>query len=461
VFEDVAFIATESSNNTIPVSRNEVICIDLAGNILWREFVHHPEGGVLNAGFASLGLVVAKDSTIYIYSNSWAYGGHVKVVVNKFSFDGELLWMKVYGEEDYDVFPTRYGICLNPDSLGITICGILKSSSNEDDIVMYNIDTEGSVTNSMIIDVFEPKVSIVTPILSLPDTSYIIAYNRRTNTEELRICHLVKVENSGEITEVVVNTAPGYVVDAVQYHDENFVLSIQETVGFWEGGLRTTLMSSDFDSIWSNFHNDLEFPYLYVSSSIGLNTDVANNGKVLSVGTNVEDMTILSYSSTGKLLWKREVALEDYDSVIFRNASWTSDGGILIVGSLALPGSCDTFFCSDIFVLKLDSTGCLESNCDDAVVISDVSDLTPHEEGFVLSPTLAFDQIQLSYIGDRESDIIGATAQIIDLMGRVVMSSKITARDNSFNVNSFQPGLYYLIIHNGIRDIYSLPFVKQ
>jgi hypothetical protein len=438
--------------------------VNAVGEIVWRQFLKYPDETASGAiWFRPTGMVISKDSSIYIYTESHVQGDRQKCIVNKFSLSGEFKWMGEYGEPDSDIFPGRFGVCLGPDSLSIAIAGIMNFASEDEDVVIYRIDSEGTINERIVIDVAESRISSKIPIVCLPDSTLAFSYNRRTNVTSSERDYIVSISKSGEVTEKMIDTAPETTEDLKLHPNGNFILVTDESDDFWLGGMRVQALTPSLDTMWSYLHNDFELPYWYAGESLALNASISGNGRILSIGSNENDIVLLCLDSNGNKLWKKEVALEDgFHQVVFAQGAWTPDGGIILNGNLThIQDSCNFGFCSDIFLLKLDSLGCLAPGCDETTIISGTEDPTTISEEFLLVPNPSTGRVQLVYKGETVSRILGSEVIVYSILGTVVYSNILTSGVEELDLSEVPAGLYYTTVQNISGSLQTLVMLRQ
>ncbi|MBK7939581.1 MAG: hypothetical protein IPJ82_21945 [Lewinellaceae bacterium] len=124
------------------------------------------------------------------------------------------------------------------------------------------------------------------------------------------------------------------------------------------------------------------------------NLSVSPEGKILASGYNGgNNMHLVCLSPEGKLLWKREIALEGeveagYHNRQFNYAIWTSDGCIL-VGGYIYGTSPQQEYQAKIFLMKLDSVGCLEPGCNQTIITSTKEEWGNPEKNWSIAPILS------------------------------------------------------------------------
>lgn len=155
--------------------------------------------------------------------------------------------------------------------------------------------------------------------------------------------------------------------------------------------------------------------------SVGLTTLNAQNGN---------DAYIQKVDALGNLLWQKSFNGVGSQVDYFSNVIETEDGGLLINGSAGegLAGG------QNLWLVKLDSIGCLEPNCWVGVEQANANTL-----GVAVYPNPATDWLYLKYDNTRK-----ITLEIFNLSGQRVLQHQHMAPKEGIEISHLPSGLYLL-----------------
>ena len=165
--------------------------------------------------------------------------------------------------------------------------------------------------------------------------------------------------------------------------------------------------------------------------------NVFSNGNIIGVGTTFpNEQTAIGYvgcfDGNGNTLWQRTYInptnlpnVTDQMSDVLE----TADGGILINGAAIGAGG------QDLWLLKLDSMGCLNPNC-----WVGIEDVKPNSMGVQIYPNPATEWLNVK-VAPEFTDV---NLRIINLSGQLVGQYELSAPLNYLSVNNLPYGLYLL-----------------
>lgn len=450
-------VLTFSYNSDFPVTRNEVICFDSLGEIKWRSLIKYPQ--TANSDFIyyySRSLAIAKDLSIYATSTSPNDTGDDELLVNKFNKDGALVWHKTYGIPGRSIDPGYHGaIEFSEDGLGLIMTGTDWLVSGK--LIVCKIDSAGQQEFIKIVDV--PVMGIVgvhKPIVRMPDNSYKIAYDNNVLLDFRD--YLVSLSATGDLQHAFVNPLTGRAHDLKLHPNGNLVyLSHERNPPMFEwGGLRVQMLTPEFDTLWSHLYYDTELPYIINQNSFIRNLSIAPDGRILAMAYGTKNCVLVCYAPDGTVLWVRDVALEEFSNQKFHYVSWAADGGILVNGYLY--GTVNGEYDSQMFLLKLDSVGCLVPGCQQTIV-TEVQE--PRSLGFGLgvAPNPVTDHLR--FLPDASGNFPKAyTLTIFNAAGGVALHQVSPDLASPIQIGHLPVGLYtYRIETEG--GIAAGKFVRQ
>jgi len=201
-------------------------------------------------------------------------------------------------------------------------------------------------------------------------------------------------------------------------------------------------ITPDGTVLWDN--NYLEPQY----DNYLLNTTVLSNGNIVANGARdtyglgedypSETGWILCTDSLGNQLWYKEYALltghNSFNDLY--DVSETFDGGLIGVGKVS-PVVPDTGT-PDIWVMKMDSVGCLWAGCDTTVIINNT--LSGYN-GFVVYPVPATNRLTLRLPEETPKSTLFT---IYNILGTKVKTITIPRQKQTVTINTTKlpPGVY-------------------
>jgi hypothetical protein len=179
----------------------------------------------------------------------------------------------------------------------------------------------------------------------------------------------------------------------------------------------------------------------YNNSMLFNGATVLNNGNIVAVGTTWFNGLSAGYvgcfDGVGNTLWQRTYNnpnnLSQHNDQM-SDVIETSDGGILVNGAAqGITGQ-------DLWLVKLDSMGCLEPNC-----WVGIEDIKPNSMGVQVYPNPATEWLNIK-VAPGFTDV---TVKLINLSGQLVGQYPLNAPLNYLSVNSLPYGLYLLKFEDG------------
>ncbi len=381
-----------------PTTRSRIIKLDSSGNVVWNSPIKYPPGSYTN-NYVLFGhdLQVAKDGSVYYCTRDITLDdAKPQFLVNKFDSNGNLLWWKMYPGDGGGVSSTYRGLTLANDSLGIYLAGRNDGASK---YLLYKIDSSGAIVwkNTFPVPVTGNNgFGLSLPIVVMPDNSIIGAYDNNYISD--RIDYVFRTDSTGNPVQFRVSPFWGELPRDMKLHPNGHAVYLSEEeishiIGVYPG-TRVSMLTPDLDTVWTYYFYDVELPCVAFGQGTS-NLSIHPDGRILgSVFGAPTCQTLFCLSAEGKLLWQRDISLREVypfgpDIANYlgssHGAEWTSDGGIISYGYL-YGGT--PFYEARPYVMKLDSSGCLESGCQ-ITIVTDVEDgpaALPVEECFVLAP---------------------------------------------------------------------------
>ena len=329
------------------------------------------------------------------------------------------------------------------------------------DTVKQNVAIEATYNSHYI------EYNIRKPQATLDGNFAFIATSRRIS--EPQMFELTKINREGEVLNKIV--APSQITNntLVQDDEGNFYFYardtpffIDDTMPFPDPGGGMTKLNADLDSvIWSRPFNRFESP-LDPNQKLHKQrgTLPLRDGTFLAYG-EVEDIIIFKtlgfltkIDQDGEILWTRFFQPKLADGTgresVFKDCKELPDGRILCIGESNNPEN-GVFVGDEIWLLMLDSEGCLEPGCGTEVIITSTSSTLPTQTGRIY-PNPVSNILQIA-------DVSFDSYVISDIMGRQVQAGSFSTE---VNLSSAMPkGMYILqlIEDNKLKSVFK--FLKE
>jgi hypothetical protein len=228
------------------------------------------------------------------------------------------------------------------------------------------------------------------------------------------------------------------------------------------------LPSGTFGNQWAQLFNvdsfgnilwDKTYDVDSYSTNFSQVKEITRNGDLVACGWSYLpgdiDGILLRTNHDGDSLWMRHYLY--YDSLmndgtgIFRDVEPTTDGGFIAVGAVfgSVSGNIPTGYTQDIWVVKVDSLGCIIPGCDD---FSTVITVQATNLGSALSvypnPTHGRSTVKVTLpVGSRLVDEL--RLRLISAQGQEVLVQEVVVGENTLPLQELAGGIYYLHLTSG------------
>ena len=210
--------------------------------------------------------------------------------------------------------------------------------------------------------------------------------------------------------------------------------------------------------IWDNDYTESGYDKFLLNTTILDNGNIVTNGSVRNFGDNEPRRTswILSVDSSGNQLWYRE-----YNLLIGTNSfnylsdvRQTYDNGLIGCG-VVMPGLPYDTGTVDIWVMKMDSVGCIEAGCDTIVGLAEIN--KKHKSGFRVFPNPASNELTIALEEDSSHN---SDVKIVNIYGITTKEITIPAgsKMERIDITSWKPGVYFATFNNG-KKVTSVKFI--
>lgn len=436
-------------NPTPPI----LIKVDKNGELIWT---CNPEPLVYFSDFPIIPhrCKVAPDSTILVCGRIAITDSTGAVFVLKVNQQGEIIWNKLYKEyiRYYETYWTEQIVTWpNGDFL---VTGVYYNKPNgPDSMFLLKCNAAGDLIRETKIN-YPPVVyagyeggDSGNPVI-LPDGDIFFGFFTRWNTRYHVI--LNRLDSTLQVQWQKEATVIGRSYELARADDGNILMFVEGGYNNYPWGTDPIVqkLTPDGDSIWT-------YSPPGINSQLGHDMSILNNTNVVYTSSPDDSERLVCISDEGKFLWSKKfsppVERPD-DRLRWERVMGTSDGGILIAGYYRkYPDTVTENLDFDVFLVKLDSTGCLESDCPDDVVLTQAKepfDILDRPVLFTLRTNLLYSgkplEVQLTEgIGD-------AVLQLFDAAGRLVAEQQVRVENQAtFSTRELSPGPYFLVMKTG------------
>lgn len=188
---------------------------------------------------------------------------------------------------------------------------------------------------------------------------------------------------------------------------------------------------------------------LFAVKEITPGGDLISCGQAWSYTDDGEQGVLLRVNSAGDSLWQRNYFY--YDSLMsdgqgtLRDVLPTADGGFIAVGQVywSASGNNPPGYNPDLWVVKVDSMGCLEPGCH--LITGLQSQATNLRDVFTVAPNPASDVARLAWelpdalAGSAQLSVVSAAGQLVNTFPFAIAHKSLT-----LDVTAYPAGLYHL-----------------
>ena len=338
---DVAVASTcksfEAKRSDICVTR-----VNAEGKTIWRKML----GG--NNEEQAAAITRAKDGSILVAgtSRSFSKTNNKDFYVAKVSLDGKGIWQTTFGKER-----AEYGRAIaGTDDGGAIIVGETESFGNGyKDIFVVKIDKDGKMRSEQVIG--GEKDDLVRGMTRTRDGSLVLVGSREIDRAGDGDFFLLKMDQNGK--KIWARTYGGEyedVLNAVTPTLDGGVVATGYTRSY--GSAQTDLSVMNFTSdgklMWHKIYGYKRYDFAN-AITMTRDGDFIIAGGTDSMGEGVYDIYVIALHRDGKLFWSGLYG--DINTDIAHGITRTSDGSIVVVGES------DSYTnAKDIFMLKLKKT---------------------------------------------------------------------------------------------------------
>jgi len=438
-----------TGNNTIGI-----LFTDQQGNQVLEKSFNHPAGEEFSGTSSSL--IQTVDGG-FALGGSISTGGTSYAMLWRFNENMDTLWTKTYGDTSYDQIGYQ---CKQTPDKGFVIIGVTNVSGN-DDILLIKTDSVGNLLWNTIYGGGKDELAFTIDVCY--NGGYIIGGEVIDIPSDNIDDWVIKVDSVGNVewdtifggafedlgTFVKQTQDGGYIVGCGYSLYEN-------PPDFYQSKPRVIKLDSSGKVVWDKLYGQERFAaHVLIIDELQDGSFIAagqsNNNKGTPNGNGWAIGFALKVSAQGDSIWYREYEYDtcDKNDDYLRDMKLTSDGGFIIAGFFgprpATP--CNDTGSQDMWVMKLDSCGCLFAGCDSAcqqlVGIEDLQ-ITDAELTLRIYPNPA-GSIATVKVPNSAEGIRNYELHIYDITGRELKSYAMQNQPTlTINTEELGSGLYFL-----------------
>lgn len=439
---DTGYVIAGSSTGYGDHSANAFLMkLDSLGNFLWTKTY----GGTNIEGAKQV--LENTDGTMMLigHTNSFGNGGY-DIYLVKTDSDGNLIWEKTFGGNDWD-----FGYSIAPILTGgYIITGETYSFGNgNNDAFLLRLDSNG---DSLWMKTYGGAETDVSMSVIQTDTN-VLYFAGKTNSKGLGgfDAWIVKTDSSGNILR---DTTYGSIAD----DDIQAIREFDNSTDIWVIGSTDSIYSSELTEMYvmrTDSSGMMSWFRLYGGPNMEHGYDIAEEfdnriilaGETNSYGYGQYDFYI-SYADNAAY-WYDGVNFGSSDVESCRAISVTSDNGYIVVGETNQgPGI------TNILVSKVGPLHTVNSVVTTYFDITEVVEFSFGSGDFSIFPNPSSGMISIS----NPDNIDFRSLQIMDLQGRCVKSVLDPVNQASFSLSDLENGYYFLILEHEMTKTV-IPFV--
>ncbi len=414
-------IAVSGIQGSVPGSYCRILNVDKQGEVI-RDKFEYVEYSRFN-GTAQL--IQSHDGNFVLADSRLVTWGIATTRITLFKFDemlSDTLWCFVNEDSVWFDIPVDFIECSNHDLVLISS----RASVNSPDsmkTVFIRLSESGVLLSKKIYS-FTKEV-MGRGIVELGDGNFLIGGSKQDEGEQLHGL-LFMVDSLGNL--LWQRDYMQLIANGLSLYDSSSVLLSGYVPASSSRPRLLRLNVENGDIIFDKQNNYTQSALLYISRKV-------SNGEIFSVGltsntTESNSGFYMRTDSMGNPIYLRRVNyLNEVD--FFLDFIETSDGGILINGAAADTPEDGG---QNLWLVKLDSMGCLEPDCWVGVEQAEANTL-----GVAVYPNPATDWLYLKYDNTRK-----ITLEIFNLSGQRVLQHQHMAPKESIEISQLPAGLYLL-----------------
>lgn len=410
------------------------------GDTLWQKLYRKPHFSISIRNIVKMNdgnyLIVGNEFDLVKYYND-TLGS--KILLIKITPNGDTLWTKTLDIGDGDEFAKKV---INTNDKGCAIVGqVCNKLETNCDMYIMKLDSNANLqwykTFTWGTNYWESPTSVIQGHLG----EYYLTSATQDLVTDIYYPYIVKVNSSGQLLwqKRFDNEGQNYAYMENLCFTKNNTILFAGVIGdnipiysITKGWIVRTDTSGNVIYNFKHGENNL-FTFFNFISEFGNNIIVSGATNNYNVNSLSSRTCLYSFTNNGNVNWKRvyQDSLTNKATYITYQTKQTFDGGFAMIGFGDNPK--DTLINQDVWLLKVDSMGCLYNNClsmgvENDVHIESVIKVYPNPNNGIIN---------------IESDLSIIKIEFIDTFGRIVFKELIN-KIGSINVAQFPPGLYHL-----------------
>lgn len=460
VVDDGYIILAGSADISSPTEYTSIVHTNFEGEVISQKHHKNEPWRIVPPPISNAGIVLMGDDNIYISGNIEKNGNSFDVFLMKADADGDSVWLRTYGGAFDD---SNLKVIYHTDSTLLFLNSLSLSNSVNDFIIwLMETDLEGNVLWEKT---FDGGYAITSPrdILLLEDGDFLVSYNTcefsgLCNPDNPQSVAITRFDKYGEEiwTKEVVNFEDSYIASPVMEVLDNggAVVSFYR-MNFEEGWHYPPIL------IWIDSLGNVVNQYDFPTDAERYVRDLHKTSSGTIIGVGYADMLelglggwVFAMSQEGELLWSRDINDLRYPEKWgrFNGVQEAENGGLIITGFII-----DTFenipssFNQNIWLVKLDSTGCLEPDCGEVQVIpsSVEAEKTTESKPFRIYPNPVSGKNCLLERNPAFAVNQKLNIEIADSFGRIIWQKSGTADPVvQLETSQFKRGIYFVRIED-------------
>lgn len=446
-----------------------IVHTDFDGEIGWQKHYKNEPWKINIPSLSNGGILTDQEGNLYIIGVIQVSGNPFDVFLMKTTPEGDSIWMRTYGGEfeDYNAKVLFY------TDTTILFLNMITLSNDVNDFTIWLMETdlEGNVLWEKT---FDGGYAIANPrdLILLDNGDFLISYfvcefPGLCDTDNPQMLAITRFDKDGEelwTKDIAIDEDVTGIPPIIENLDNGKILISFYRMNFEEGWWYPPIL------VWVDSSGNIINQYDFPPDTERYIRDLHKTSSGDIIGVGYVDMLelglggwVFAMSQEGELLWSRDI-----NDLRFPEKKWgrfnavqeSENGGLIITGFIL-----DTVennhlaSVSNIWLVKLDSAGCLEPDCGDVQIISSSAEIKESNE-------LAIFKIYLNPVNGNNcllerNPAYGAIGkvniEILDCLGRHVW--KRNASDDpviQLETSGFQRGFYLVRIEDGEGRILQL-----
>jgi hypothetical protein len=382
----------------------------------------------------------------------YALGGGVtsslnnKALLVKFNANGDTLWTKEFGDNIAGSYHTTRQ-CKQTKDKGYILVGEKTIGTNNQDVLLIKTDSMGNL--KWLKTYGGAYMDIGWTIAVTSDSGYIIGGRTWVNTSNYtKNALVIKTDSLGNVQWQKELGGPFDDSYAVVNNARDGNLFVQFTYGYSQPSpylssnskLNILKINISGNIIWDKKVGPIRYAYWMYGFYELPNGNIVTSGYYTNV-TSIDPASIFMLSSTGDSIWMRDYKRVIYDGINkLYNIQQTSDKGLIACGGVG--SGTEPPYGQNMWLLKLDSMGCLEPNCDGVIIIEPYQ--KNNENILKVFPNPAQNYFTIEYKIDETAN--SAEIEMLDITGKKLRIIPLYDKQNQIVIETkeIQTGIYYI-----------------